>query len=201
MKKKILLGICLIAGVVAVVLVLNPAQQKSTLSNPLTAQFQKPKEAVPSETSKEYQDPSGFSFNYPDNLSIVKNDLEDNSTYADLQLTSKDISGSLSIKIVDSRFKNLDDWLKLNQAAATQKPKEVTFGNLKALELKLSDRLLLGALDQGILFTIEMPLLEEKFWLKVYNKLLEGFTFALPETTAQDTGSSDVSFEGEEIVE
>ncbi|MBI2315422.1 hypothetical protein HYU93_05220 [Candidatus Daviesbacteria bacterium] len=201
MKKKILLGICSVAGVVAVILILNPTQQKNTLSNPLTAQLQKPKEAVPSENLKEYQDPSGFSFNYPDNLSIVKNDLEDNSTYADLQLTSKEISGSLSIKIVDSKFKTLDDWLKLNQGAATQKPKEVTLGNLKASEIKLSDRLLLGALDQGILFTIEMPLLEEEFWLKVYNKLLEGFTFALPETTTQDTDNSDVSFEGEEVVE
>lgn len=161
------------------------------------------KPIVPSETAITYTDPTGFSFNYPDNLTLAKNDQIDANTYADIQLTAKGVNGSLSLKIVDSKFKSLDDWLKANQTVAKNST-EVKLGNLKAQEVKISDRLLLGALDQGILFTIEMPLIEEQFWMKVYNKILADFTFTPPDNAGaggSSVSSGDVSFEGEEVVE
>lgn len=165
----------------------------------------KPQEINPSQTFIEYEDPSGFSFSYPDNLSISKEEVVDTQTYTDLQLFSKDVSGSLKLKIADSKFKTLDDWLKANQIPSSNTPKEVNLGNLKALEVKTSDTLMLGALDQGVLFTIQVPLLEEDFWMKVYEKVLSGFTFipANAGTSAVTTASQgeDVTFEGEEVVE
>ena len=59
-------------------------------------------------------------------------------------------------------------------------------------------------MDQGVLFNIEVPLIEEDFWMKVYNDILTNFSFASPEVvTSQDNSvlTSDVSFEGEEVVE
>lgn len=208
-NKKLILIIGVVAILIVVgVLVSNPSQEKgSTNNNPLTSLPKIIKEAAPSETLKEYSDPSGFTFSYPDNLSLVNNKIEDDITYADIQLTSKEVSGSLSLRIVDSKYTTLDDWLKLNQGAAKEGSKEVKLGSVKASELKLNDRLLLGALDQKILFTIEVPLIEEAFWTKVYNKVLAGFTFAPPEAAAAQTqvsvssSSEDVTFEGEEVVE
>lgn len=196
MNKKVLLALCLIVGAVAVILVLNPAQP------------QKPKEvipSVPSETFKEYIDPAGFSFSYPDDLSITRNDMEEDRVYADIRLSSKEVSGSLTLKISDSQYVTLDEWMKLNKGATVGQPQEVKLGNLNALELKLNDRLLLGALDQGIFFNIEIPLIEEKFWMTVYNKLLGEFVFVSPEAATSrlevNTVYSDVTFESEEVIE
>ena len=120
MIKKVVLVLAILLGVVAVILVLNPGQKSPTSPNlPETK-----KVTVPSETLKDYTDPAGFSFSYPDNLSITKNDLENSSVYADLQLASKDVSGSLSLKIADSKYKTLDEWLKLNAAGAKEPPRK-----------------------------------------------------------------------------
>lgn len=195
MKKKIILAVLVIGLIAAGFLVFRPEGQKSPLPSPL----QEVKKSLPSETFIDYTDPAGFNFSYPDNLSIIKNDT-DASTYADMQLSSNDVNGSLNLKITDSKFATLNDWLKLYKS----EPVEKKLGNLKALEVKTADRLYLGALDQGILFTIEMPLIEEAFWMKVYDKVLTSFSFASPEgTTSQGNinASSDVTFEGEEVVE
>lgn len=192
-KIVIIIVLALIVGGTSILFLNRP---KSPLSSPLSTQTKK---VVPSEIFLEYSDPSGFTFSYPDNLSITKKEV-DESTYADLQLFSNEVNGSLSLKISDSQFKSIDDWVKSNTTGET--PKEVKLGNLKALELRLKDRLLMAALDQGIEFNIEMPLLEEDFWMKVYNKVLESFSFVAPQTSASDTTSlDDVIFEGEEVVE
>lgn len=193
MSKKTIITLCFIIGAVILAIL---------ISNPLTTQ-KVSYEVIPSETVKEYSDPSGFTFNYPDNLSLDNNEVADDSTYADIQLSSKDVNGSLSLKITDSKYATLDEWLRLNKGAV-KTTKEVKLGDLKAFEAKTNDRLFLGALDKGIFFAIEMPLVEENFWTKVYDQILADFSFTAPEiATAQaeaDTSSDDVIFEGEEVV-
>lgn len=203
---KLILIICIIVVIAVLGFVLlkpeNNNLKTGSLLNPLTNQI---KTTEPSKTLKEYQDPAGFSFEYSDNLSITNNEIEDNSTYASLQLTSNDVSGNLSLTIVDSKYKTIEDWLKANKEATIGNPKEVKLGNLKAYEIKTNDRLLTAAIDQGILFTIEMPLVEEGFWTKVYNQISTSFSFGLPENTTSSTNTgysnSDITFEGEEVVE
>lgn len=200
MSKKIVISflIVILASVATFLFILNRPKGLSTPLPKLTSQ-ETVKKVEPSSTFINYEDSSGFSFSYPDNLSITKNEVDDN-TYADLQLFSNDVSGSLNLKIADSKLKSLDDWLKTNKYASKEAPKEVKLGSLKAKEVKTADRLILGALDQGILFTIEMPLIEEVFWMKVYGKILSDFSFVAPEVVT--AGSvSDVSFEGEEVIE
>lgn len=191
MKIKIVLFFLLVGLIVAGFLVFRPG----SFSNSLQSSNLPAKKILPSETLIDYTDPTGFTFSYPDNLSITKKDTDTN-TYADVQLSSKDVNGSLSLKIEDSKFVTLDKWVKLNKSASVGDPKEVKLGNLKSVEIKTGDRLLLGALDQGIFFTIEMPRVEEDFWDKVYQKTLKSFSFAPPATS-----EGEVSFEGEEVVE
>ncbi|MBI2593635.1 hypothetical protein HYW44_03255 [Candidatus Daviesbacteria bacterium] len=163
------------------------------------------KENAPSETFIEYTDPAGFSFSYPDNLSIEKADTEDPNSYADLQIFSKDVNGSIKLRIEDTKLKSVDEWIKSNNIPDTAMSKENKLGNLDAKEVRTTDRLMLGAVDQKILFTIEVPLVEEKFWMKVYEKILSEFSFVTPEANNASSGSnsyqSDVIFEGEEVVE
>lgn len=197
--KKIWVVGLFIGIIIAGILILLRGQQKIPLVTPGSAQSNQIAKILPSETSKEYADPAGFSFSYPDNLSITKNEIEDNTTYADLQLGSKEVNGSLSLKISDSKFASIDEWIKINKEASVKIPTEVKLGTLKAMEIITKDRLLLGALDQGIFFTIEMPLIEQEFWMKVYKRVISDFSFASQETTT--VSSDSVSFEGEEVVE
>ena len=200
MSKKTLLILGLIVGLIVVgLLIFNPGNPKGPIS-PL-GQQKLPKEVLPSETMIEYNDPAGFTLSYPDNLSLIKNDTADESTYADIQLTSKDVSGSLNLKISDSKYASLNDWIKLNKGAATESTKEVKLGNLEGKEIKTNDRLLLGALDHGVFFSIEMPLIETNFWMKAYDKVLASFSFVSPQAASVDTSTSDVTFEGEEVVQ
>lgn len=200
-KKTILISI--IGLIVAGIVIFSVTRPKNNLYKSPVTQQTATKVVMPSETFIEYSDPSGFTLNYADNLSIVKNEITDNNTYADLQLNSKDVSGSLNLKITDSKFATMDEWISSNKTAAKEPPKEIKFGNLSGMEIKTDDRLLAGALDHGVFFSIEMPLVETGFWTKVYNKLLADFSFATPVNTSSGTATSadDISFEGEEVVQ
>lgn len=206
MNKKIAL---ILGGVVILIVVgiwtLNSFQPENSLSTPIQNQ-QKAVEITLSKTLKTHTDSAGFIFNYPDNLSLLNNQLKDDNTYAELQLTANGVNDSLVLKISDSKFKSLDEWVKKNNA--TETPKETKLGTLKALEVKVSNKLLLGALDQGIFFNIEIPLNENKdFWMEVYNKVIADFSFVSPaqDTTDQQStvnfSSDEVTFEGEEVVQ
>lgn len=204
MKKNVLIGLGAFILILGGLWWFWPHQKISTgLNNPLAK-----KEIIPSETSIEYTDPTGFSFLYPDNLSVTNNLTSENpdpNAYADLQIFSKDKSGSLSLRITDTKLATISAWLKENNISDSNTPIEKKLGNLNALEVKTSDRLLLGALDQGILFTIELPLIEQPFWNEVYNKVLADFSFISPETASAgnitQSSGDEVIFEGEEVVE
>lgn len=204
-KKGIFVFVVVFVSIIGLILLLNRNTPRDLQSPVVKSQAENSAKIVPSETFIEYIDPSGFSFSYPDNLSITNNEITDNSTYTDIQLFAKGINGSLSFKITDTKFKTPDDWLKANQVSSKITPKEVNLGTLKAVEVQTSDRLMLGAIDQGILFTVEMPLIEQDFWMKVYEKIISGFTFN--SVSSQNSSgvvsplSPDVSFEGEEVVE
>src|SRR3989344_7355005 len=98
MRKKSILLVLALVLIIGIMLVLFRSQQKSTLDNPLAENNTSLAKAVPSETFIEYSDPSGFEFSYPDNLSLTKNEIEDESIYADLTLSANGVNGSLSLK-------------------------------------------------------------------------------------------------------
>lgn len=201
--KSILLLVIFLLLAIAGYFIFNPFKQKD-LKSPISLN-QKPAEITVSKTLKNYADPSGFSFNYPDNFSILNNELKPDTSYAEMQLTASSIEGSLVLKIEDTKLKSLDMWVKTSTATSSAAPKEAMLDNLKALEIENNGKLILGALDQGILFTIEIPIAENKdFWMESLNIVIADFSFAQPQADgASDNTSSanDVSFDGEEVVE
>lgn len=175
------------------------APSKISLTTPDVTKQDIKAEIIPSKTLKNYTDPSGFSFNYPDNLSLVSIEATSSSVYADISLTAKGIDGGLNLKIVDSKFKTLENWIK---TVSAQTPTEAKLGDLKALELLANDKLLLGALDSGVLFTVETSFGDKKdFWNEVKGIVTADFSFASSQETAKSYSDEGVVFEGEEVVE
>lgn len=196
MGKRTILLLVIAIGLIAVAgkFLLFPDSQKVPLNSPAGRAVNTP--ITPSETTKTYTDPSGFSFNYPDNLSLAPNGLTD-ATYAEVQLSAKGVEGNLVLKITDSKFASLDSWAKSIKDAEGA-PKEAKLGTLKALELKVDSGLKMAAIDQGVIFSIDVS--RSDFWNKVYNKVLADFSFTTPEAGSV-VSSDDVIFEGEEVIE
>ena len=158
---------------------------------------------VPSKSLNEYTDGSGFSFSYPDNVMVQKKEAAA-SVYADLQLVSSNIPGSITFKVADPKLATSSAWVRKNDKLESSK-KEITVAGIAGYELKAEKGLLTGFIDQGILFTIEVDFQNEKdFWQDIYGTFVETFAFTQAEKESDGSGlglEGDVTFEDEEIVE
>lgn len=162
---------------------------------------------TPSKTLISCEDPSGFKFDYPDNLSISIEELSDPSTYSSLQVYSKKTDGSISLTVSDTKLKNTEDWIKENNFS-TAKIKDTKIANLEAKEITSSDRVYLIAIDNGVQFVFEMPTINQKFWTPTFEKIVSNFSFGSTDTQASQASTQttaqaqeEVFFEGEETVE
>lgn len=154
-----------------------------------------------SPTLKSYTDDSGFSINYPDNLSLQKNEASDSASYADVTLSAQGLEGSLNLKISDTKLASLDEWIKSNKVA-TDSAALAKLGTLQGRQIQLQNDIILGALDRGILFTIDVP--KNDSWKQILKILAADFSFTAPtQAAAVDNSSSsdDVVFEGEDAVQ
>lgn len=209
--KKILLGLLVVLVVGGLtgggIVLLQKRETKSPLPEKQAVETKK----LPSTSLKEYADPSGFTLSYPDDLSVAANET-DESTYADVAFTSEEVDGTVTVHITDSKLKSLDTWFAGENFPNDAMVKEVTLGEMKAREVREDSGVTLAALDQGVLFTINTSFQDEKdFWQSAYDKVVSTFSFAQPEggQSAASSGSfsgssgssSDVIFEGEEVVE
>lgn len=210
----ILMNLKIIGPALAVILILGAGsfyflskQEKSpdSVVSPFAGQITPVYEKMPSKSLKEYSDPSGFSFNYPDNLSLTKNEATGSGIYADLQLTSKEVDGNLNLKIQETKLASTEEWLKESKKVGIE-GKQAQWGSLNSQSVEDKDGILFAAVDQGVVFTMEVSYGGQKdFWQGVSDPILSSFAFSSESSqdTGQASGSSaeDVVFEGEEIVE
>lgn len=154
---------------------------------------------VPSKTTKAYEDPAGFSFDYPDNIDLKAAEVTDESTYADIILTAKDVTGKITITLTDTKLKSSGDYFK--SLALT----DAKIGDLNGKQQKDVDSTTIAAVDQGVLFLIDSTFgQDEAFWTQVLPIITESFTFqkqAAPANAGSSGSSSDVILEGEEVIE
>jgi hypothetical protein len=178
----IVLGGILLGGVIGGAFFLM--QQKPMTSSVEMA----PLEEEPAPTSApemvKYQNEAGFSFEHPNDVTVKENEL-DATSYADLELTSSENPGSITIKIVDTKLKDLPAWKKQNTAAAeTAKSEQVALGDLDALDITLnSGKTTLVAVGQSVLYTITVdPENNFEYWQKVYQGVVDSWVFELPDS-------------------
>lgn len=170
-----------------------------TIKTSLESQKSSLSKNLPSQNLKEYLSDSGFSFGYPEDLTLDNKKASDSATYADISLTSPKVPGQITIKISDTKLKSLEDY---------SRGKEITLAGIPAWEINSQDGgLSTAALDQGILFIIKVsPENEQDFWLSAYKTLISTFAFSSGASGSSNVeGSGDtgqeVIFEGEETIE
>jgi hypothetical protein len=205
-KLGLVVGGVVIAGSLAILLS-DRMSRESKVRETGSSRVAEEEVIAPSAKTKEYLDASGFSFSYPDDLTIEKKDEPDKTTYSLLELQSDDISGLISIHVADSTSASVDAILKKNKDLTGTSVKKVRLAGLDARQYTLNDQMITLALDTGVLFTLTAHMQENKpYWQQAYSKIIESFAFT--PTPVGDTsvapdsgGEEEVIFEGEEIVE
>lgn len=210
MSKRLLLFIFgLFATIAIIIVLLLGISKKEEITSPIDENREKPviETKKLSEKLKEFVDPSGFKFSYPESLNLEIVDKKDPAYYSSLKLKSPTQQGSVIIEVTSTKYKSLDDWVK-NNNQIVDKSKDIKLADLMAKEIKYDGKLLIVAVDIETLITITSNFSknDEAYWKTVTDTLVSTFTFAAPDTSDASTqstgaGEEDVIFEGEETIE
>lgn len=205
MNKKIIFVVTLFLVSAAVGFVFLQNSFKSPSSLKVNTAIKPTSQSQVLGASQKYNDPAGFTFNYPDSITIMPKKIIDDTIYSSLEVNSATPPGKITIQAVASNLLSLDD-----EPPRKTKVAAVKFADLSAKQYTEKGNLITLALDKGVLFTITVTATAPEnmsFWRKVNNQILSSFAFTIPSTTAVESNSTastteeDVSFEGEEVIE
>lgn len=155
-------------------------------------------EKQPSKILKEYIDDSGFSFKYPDDVQVGKIEINDSITYSNLELTSSQAKGRILIKVADTQLKSIDEWF--SEEGLKRNIEEIKIGEISGSQLQMDDKIIAAAINQNILFTIEVDTQGYKYWQSVYNTILSSFSFVSQKENVQ-TQEQSLDDSGDAILE
>lgn len=208
-SKKILIILAgiVILGVIGGLLWFRSRQTEDKVVSPM----EETSEITPTPAKTQlliWNDQAGFTFQYQPGININKHD-EDQENYAHLDLFMDSKEGSVKILASDTEYKTIEEWAtkdKKNSQTGAQRT-ETTLSGKPAMKVTFADTqgTMVGVIDEGILFTIELVPDQEGFWQKVFDQTISSFTLVYPTAapSSQGTGSGDGSdvIEEEEIVE
>lgn len=202
-NKAIIVSVIIVAvTIIASFYILNFSKTTSPVSSD-TNQALVASGQQPSKILKEYSDSSGFSFKYPQDVQVNKKDITNDATaYANLEIVGQ-AKGSMSIKVLDTKFKTVDDWFLENKSIAI---KEIKIGEISGKEANANNKITAVGLDQNVLFIMEVDTQNQKYWQSVYSTILSSFNFltqeknSVPEAQLPDETSGDAILE-EEVIE
>lgn len=161
---------------------------------------------VEEEKLVKYEDEAGFSFEYPERL-VIK-DLTGEEEYSVLEISSLEHEGKTVIKVVDTKYSSVDDWLKkAKETTEVGGSREIELGGMPGRQIQFENprRLMTIAIDEGVMFFVESPLEPDGlFWNKVHNSI--GSSFVLTEEIIPVAGgeapvAGGVIYEEEEVIE
>lgn len=156
--------------------------------------------------TKEYIDPSGFKFSYPQNLKLAIVDKQDPAYYSSLNLKSQSDKGGITVDITTTKYKTLDEWVKQNKEIASNS-RDLKLADLKAKEITSTGKRMVIAVDLETLITITASYGSEdqKEWQSRMDTIVSTFKFEQPsvqsENSSVESAGDDVVFEGEEMIE
>ncbi len=196
-NKAIIIGsIIVVVTIIVVFYILNSGKTNSSFSSNAN-QTLVASEKQPSKTLREYSDDTGFSFQYPSDVQVNKKDTTNDSTaYANLEIIGK-TKGGISVKVLDTKLKNIDDWFLENNYTST---KAIKIGKISGKEANMTSKIIGATLDQGVLFVIEVDTQGQKYWENVYGTILSSFSF-VSQGENTSTGAQSLDNSGDAILE
>ncbi len=165
-----------------------------------------------------WKDPNGFSFQYPEGLSVNKHD-EDKENYAHIEFTHPSHPGSLIVWGKDPA-KGVTDaasWVKNEKRFIGASSFDTQFGGQKAVKVMVTGitrMLVVGAVYDNIVWSVEASLEDADYWTGLHSTITNSFVFVpvksattgtsvTSEETAPvvDVGSDATAVDEEEVIE
>lgn len=179
MKKSLIIaGVIIAVGVIgcSVYIFRNTLFKKNVQVTPSVVQEEKVEMVT-------WNDPAGFSFQYPNNITIDKHD-EDTENYAHLELTDPKHPGRIIIWAKDTTYTDVSMWVTKDVTLKDAAVIDTTLGGKPAKKIILAQsassgkKLITGAIDEQILFTIEAePTGDDPYWQQTYGAISQSFVF------------------------
>ena len=194
------IAIIIISGLLVSGIVFTLLTQKP--KNPASNSLLYPTKTTSSRVQlKTYFNDSGFSFKYPESLTLSEKEIDDESIYAWVELTNPQNKDVILIKLEDSDLKKIDDWFTAsNKKDIKGEIKKVKLADLEGRQFTTKEsQLTTLALDEGsVLISISgNP-------SSVHLQIVSSFIFTQSAQTTTDTSNTseeDIIFEGEEVIE
>lgn len=133
------------------------------------------------------QDQAGFTIKYPKNLTL-NDHPEDNDSYSHLEFTSDQNPGRLLLMASDTKYQKITDWVK-DPSLAAGNIIDTTVGGQPAKKIILDSKLILGAISDQILFTLEIDPPQNPFWQTVFDQISSSFEFYAPTQSSSSSQS------------
>lgn len=153
---------------------------KTKYSKPLvsTTDQQSNTDSTPAQSLTVWEDPAGFSFSYPQGLTIDTHP-EDQENYAHLEFTSPEHSGKILIWAKDlPSAATIDAWVKANKAYAGATVMDSTLAGAGAKKILLAgppqSRHVVSYADD-LLFIVEVTLEDAAFWSPIADGIIDSF--------------------------
>lgn len=147
-----------------------------------------------------WEDPAGFSFQYPKDLS-VNNHEDDDENYAHVELTANDHPGSVIVWASDLTVKDLNAWVKKFYPTGTSI--DTTLGGETAKKILVSTpsaKFIVGTISDGLLFYVDGTLTDKMFWQTVEDGIVKTFTFT-PDLSASSDQTAASAVDEEEVLQ
>jgi len=157
-----------------------------------------------------WKDQSEYSFQYPKDLTLNPHD-DDQENYSHVELTSGVHPGSIILWVKDTTAKDIAAFMKQQKITTAI---DSTLGNTPAKKVLENEgkKLTITTLREGYLYQIEANLNDADYWNKILDTIVTSYSFtgSLPADSfgqssqnapPGDSGSTDVEFEGEEVIE
>lgn len=128
-----------------------------------------------------WTDPAGFTFQYPNDLTINKHE-EDNDSYAHVELSSPNHPGGIIVWAVDAKngVSDADSWVKQEKSFAHANVLDTTLGGVTAKKILIpapEKKLIVGTVRDSIVFFIDGTLIDSDYWSKVHDTITSSFAF------------------------
>ncbi|PIS08748.1 hypothetical protein COT75_04675 [Candidatus Beckwithbacteria bacterium CG10_big_fil_rev_8_21_14_0_10_34_10] len=124
-----------------------------------------------------WEDPAGFSFEYPKEVEIDVHS-EDETNYAFLELKSKEREGSITIICTDSLYQDINEWFQKDSLVKQGNALETQIASVSAQKVSLGEgREVTAFIDwDQVLYQVDKQSDKElDYWNQIYDRILNSF--------------------------
>ena len=155
-----------------------------------------------------WEDPAGFSFDYPGDLELDPHE-EDEDNYAHLEFTHLENEGRLVILLKETEYEDVEEWAEEEAEEAQIFDTDLGGELAKKAAFLEPKRLLVAAIDVDALLLIEVVSGSGDYWPEVLTSVMDSFAFIPLEgeevesttTSGGNQGGGGIIEEAEEVIQ